>query len=60
MTNEVYAMSVLSLEAKDEKNISMSIAQFFAAYGIISLLSKCGGLKLKGVPVRLLTICWTD
>ena len=45
-------MSIVSLEAKDEKNISMSIAQFFAAYEIISLLSKCGGLKLKGVPVR--------
>ena len=47
-------MSIVSLEAKDEKNFSMSIAQFFAAYGIISLLSKCGGLKLKGVPVRKL------
>ena len=30
----------------------MSIAQFFAVYGIISLLRNCGGLKLKGVPVR--------
>lgn len=45
-------MSIVSLEAKDEKNISMSIAQFFAVYGIISLLRNCGGLKLKGVPVR--------
>ena len=41
-------MSIVSLESKDEKNNSMSIAQFFAVYGIISLLSKCGGLKLKG------------
>ena len=45
-------MSIVSLEAKDEKNISMSIAQFFAIYGIINILSKCGGLKLKGVPVK--------
>ena len=45
-------MSIVSLESKDEKNISMSIAQFFAVYGIISLLRNCGGLKLKGVPVR--------
>lgn len=45
-------MSIVSLEAKDEKNISMSIAQFFTVYGIISLLRNCGGLKLKGVPVR--------
>ena len=42
-------MSIVSLEAKDEKNISMSIAQFFAVYGIISLLRNYGGLKLKGV-----------
>ena len=45
-------MSIVSLEAKDEKNISMSIAQFFAIYGIINILSKCGGLKLKGVSVK--------
>ena len=49
MTKEVYATSIVSLESKDEKNISMSIAQFFAVYGIISLLRNCGGLKLKGV-----------
>ncbi|WP_405757473.1 hypothetical protein [Anaerovibrio slackiae] len=48
-------MSIVSLESKDEKNISMSIAQFFAVYGIISLLRNCGGLKLKGVPVRELS-----
>ena len=30
-------MSIVSLESKDEKNISMSISQFFAVYGIISL-----------------------
>ena len=42
-------MSIVALESKDEKNISMSIAQFFAVYGIISLLRNCGGLKLKGV-----------
>ena len=45
-------MSIVSLESKDEKNISMSIALFFAVYGIISLLRNYGGLKLKGVPVR--------
>ena len=45
-------MSIVSLESKDEKNISMSSAQFFAVYGIIILLRNCGGLKLKGVPVR--------
>ena len=28
-------MSIVSLESKDEKNISMSIAQFFAVYGMI-------------------------
>ena len=49
-------MSIVSLEAKDEKNISMSIAQFFAVYGIISLLRNCGGLTLTGVPVRELFI----
>lgn len=52
MTKEVYAMSIVSLESKDEKNISMSISQFFAVYGIIILLRNCGGLKLNGVPVR--------
>lgn len=45
-------MSIVSIESKDEKNISMSISQFFAVYGIIILLRNCGGLKLKGVPVR--------
>ena len=52
MTKEVYAMSIVSLESKDEKNISMSISQFFTVYGIIRFLRNCGGLKLKGVPVR--------
>ena len=42
-------MSIVSLESKDEKNFSMSIAQFFGVYGIISLLRNYGGLKLKGV-----------
>ena len=45
-------MSIVSLESTDEKNVSCSIANFLAAYGIISLLSQCGGSKLKGVPVK--------
>ena len=45
-------MSIVSLESTDEKNVSCSIANFLAAYGIISLLSQCGGSKLKGVPVN--------
>ena len=38
-------MSIVSLESKDEKNISMSIAQFFAVYGIINILSKFGTIR---------------
>ena len=45
-------MSIVLLKAKDEKNISMTIAQFFTVYGIINLLSKCDDLKLNGFPVR--------
>ena len=45
-------MSIVSLESTDEKNVSCSIANFLAAYGIISLLSQCGGSKLKGIPVK--------
>ena len=45
-------MSIVSLESTDEKNVSRSIANFLAAYGIISLLSQCGGSKLKGIPVK--------
>ena len=47
-------MSIVSLESTDEKNISTSIVQFLTTYGIISLLSRCGGSKLKGVSVRSL------
>ena len=47
-----YAMSIVSLESADEKNVSASIVNFLTAYGIISLLSKCGGSKLKGIPVK--------
>ena len=45
-------MSIVSLESADEKNVSASIVNFLTAYGIISLLSKCGGSKLKGIPVK--------
>ncbi|MBO6291635.1 MAG: hypothetical protein J6N51_05170 [Selenomonas sp.] len=45
-------MSIVSLESTDEKNVSASILNFLTAYGVISLLSKCGGTKLKGVPVN--------
>ncbi|MBQ1335776.1 MAG: transposase, partial [Selenomonadaceae bacterium] len=45
-------MSIVSLESADEKNVSASIVNFLTAHGIISLLSKCGGLKLKGIPVK--------
>jgi hypothetical protein len=47
-------MSIVSLESADEKNVSASILNFLTAYGVISLLSKCGGTKLKGVPVKAL------
>ena len=47
-------MSIVSLESIDEKNVSASILNFLTAYGVISLLSKCGGTKLKGVPVKAL------
>ena len=36
-------MSIVSLESADEKNVSASILNFLTAYGVISLLSKCGG-----------------
>ena len=39
-------MSIVSLESADEKNVSASILNFLTAYGVISLLSKCGGTKL--------------
>ena len=45
-------MSIVSLESKDEKNISNAIVNFLTAYGILILLSQCGGSKLKGVPVK--------
>ena len=51
-------MSIVSLESADEKNVSASILNFLTAYGVISLLSKCGGTKLKGVPVN--SICRTS
>ena len=47
-------MSIVSLESADEKNVSASILNFLTAYGVTSLLSKCGGTKLKGVPVKAL------
>jgi hypothetical protein len=47
-------MSIVSLESADEKNVSASILNFLTAYGGISLLSNCGGTKLKGVPVKAL------
>ena len=47
-------MSIVSLESADEKNVSASILNFLTAYGVISLLGKCGGAKLKGVPVKAL------
>ena len=47
-------MSIISLESADEKNVSASILNFLTTYGIISLLSKCGGAKLKGIPVKAL------
>lgn len=47
-------MSVVSLESADEKKVSASILNFLTAYGIISLFSKCGGAKLKGIPVKAL------
>lgn len=45
-------MSIVSLNAVDEKNVSRSIAQFLTSYGIIRLLSQCGGAKFKGVPTK--------
>ena len=45
-------MSIVSFESRDEKNISHAIANFLTAYGILRLLRKCGGAKLKGVPVN--------
>ena len=45
-------MSIVSLESADEKNVSASIVNFLTAYGILSLLSKCGGSKLKGIPLK--------
>ena len=45
-------MSIVSFESRDEKNISHAIANFLTAYGIVRLLRKCGGAKLKGVPVN--------
>ena len=47
-------MSIVSLESADEKKVSASILNFLTAYGVISLLSKCGGTKLKGIPVKAL------
>lgn len=45
-------MAIVSLTSTDEKNISSSISQFLATYGVINLLCKCGGYKLKGVSVQ--------
>ena len=43
MTKEVYAMSIVSFESKDEKNISMSIAQFLLYDVMIYLLKTASG-----------------
>lgn len=43
-------MSIVSLKSTDEKNVSNSITRFISFYGIVSLLTKCGGSKIKGVP----------
>ena len=48
-------MSIVSLESADEKNVSASILNFLTAYGVISLLSKCGGTKLKNAASPCLT-----
>ena len=49
-------MSIVSLESAEEKSVSASILNFLTTYGVISLLCKCGGAKLKGVPVKALFI----
>ena len=43
-------MSIVSLESADEKNVSASILNFLTAYGVISLLSKCGSTSSKENP----------
>ena len=45
-------MSIVSCNSTNEKNISRSIANFISAYGIISLLAKCGCTKIKGVSAK--------
>ncbi len=45
-------MSIVSLESTDEKKVSNAILQFLTAYGILQLLRKCGGSKLKGIPSK--------
>lgn len=47
-------MAIVSLNSSDEKTISTSISQFLATFGVINLLCKCGGSKLKGVSVQAL------
>jgi len=49
-------MSIVSLESTDEKNVSASILNFLTAYGVISLLSKCGGTKLRGFLSKLCSL----
>ncbi len=47
-------MSIVPLNLTDEKNISCSIQNFIANFNVVSLLRKCGGNKLKGVPFLVL------
>ena len=37
-------MFIVSFNSVDEKNVSVSIAQFLTAYGIIGLLRQCDSL----------------
>ncbi len=45
-------MSIVSLASTNEKKVFNGILQFLTAYGIIGLLRKCGGSKLKGIPSK--------
>lgn len=49
-------MSIVSCNSTNEKNVSRSIANFISVYGIISLLTRCGCAKIKGVSVKELFI----
>ena len=49
-------MSIVSCNSTNEKKVSRSIANFISAYGITSLLIKCGCTKIKGIPAKELFI----